>query len=435
MEWYYTFLIAISALLTLMAIGLPIAFAFGVVGFVGLAVVAGPQIALQSLRLNAWSTPLNWLLLAIPLFILMAEIVVFSDIVSDVYESLSRFFGGLPGSLALSSFVAATGFAAVTGSSVASTATIGLAGLPQMLARGYKGSFAAGCIAAGGGLAIIIPPSLLFILYAYIAQVSVIELFIAGVIPGFMMAIGRILLTIVWVRHNPSIAPPGPSLPRQERVMALARIWPVPLLAIIILGSIYFGIASITESAAMGAFGAVLMALYYRRFSFKAMRDASMATAQTTGFLMLIIVCAVFFGYFLAYLGVTPALSRFVANMGVTPLVALLIVNLLFLALGCVMDTASIVLVVIPIILPGLVGLGLDPIWLGVILAVNLEIGLITPPVGMNLYVMHGIAQKYGITFQDIFRGAAPFIVVDVIVIGLVIAFPDLALWLPSQIR
>ncbi|HLB12660.1 MAG TPA: TRAP transporter large permease subunit, partial [Dehalococcoidia bacterium] len=234
---------------------------------------------------------------------------------------------------------------------------------------------------------------------------------------------------------NPSIAPPGPSLPRRERVVALARIWPVPLLAIIILGSIYFGIASITESAAMGAFGAVLMALYYRRFSFKAMRDASMAAARTTGFLMLIIVCAVFFGYFLAYLGVTPALSRFVANVGVSPLVALLIINLVFLVLGAVMDTASIVLVVIPIILPGLVGLGLDPIWLGVILAVNLEIGLITPPVGMNLYVMHGIAEKYGITFEDIFRGAAPFIVVDVIVIGLVIAFPELALWLPSQIR
>ena len=432
-EWSTATVLIILVLLALFSLGLPIAFTMGLVGFAGLYFLASPQVALQTVGVQVYSVPLNFILLAVPLFILMAQLIIVTGLGTDLYTAMEKFLSGTPAGLALATLGAGTVFAAVTGSSVAACATIGPVALKEMSERGYRKSLAAGCIAGAGGLAVIIPPSILFILYGFVAEISVAKLFIAGIIPGLLMAGFMALYTLLRVWQDPSIAPLSPGLPVKQRLFPLIRVWPMIVLIIMVLGSMYGGVTTPTESAAVGVLGSLILAIIFRRLNIRNIRVALLATARTTGFLLFIVVGALTFGFLMSYLRIPIRLTDAVTTAEMSPWTVLIMVNIVFLFLGMLMDAASLVLIVVPLLLPTLLLGGFDPIWLGVVLCVNIEMGLLTPPVGLNLYVLQGVGKPYGINFADVVRGSLPYVGAQAVAWLLVIIFPALALWLPSR--
>lgn len=412
--------------------GVPIAFTMALVGFFGLYFLASPSVAINATTIQIYEVPLNFVLIAAPLFILMAQIVIFTGLGADLYGSMEKFLSGTPGSLALAGIGAGTVFAAATGSSTAACATIGPISLDEMTKRGYSRSLAAGSIAGAGGLAMMIPPSVLFILYGYVAQTSVAKLFLAGVVPGLMMAVAYGLFTILRVKRNPALAPGVPSLPWRERILALKKVWPLVALIILVLGSIYGGITTPTEAAAVGVLGSLILAGVYRKLTIQNIKDALIQTAHTTCFIFFIVVAATIFGFLMSYLRIPVRLTEAVTGAQMSPWVVLIIVNIIFIFLGMVMEAASLVLIVVPLILPTLLALGFNVTWLGVIVCLNIEMSMTTPPVGMNLYVLQGVGAPFGIRFGDVVKGALPYLGADLVVMILLMLIPSLALWLPG---
>ncbi|MDP6783224.1 MAG: TRAP transporter large permease subunit, partial [Dehalococcoidia bacterium] len=367
-EWYIALLLIILGLFALFSTGLPIALVLGLVGFFGLFVLASPDVALNTISMMLYTAPVNFVLLAIPLFVLMAQIIIFTGIASDLYDAMEKVFAGFRSGLALASIGAGTAFAAVTGSSTANCATIGPVAMGEMISRGYNKRLAAGSIAAAGGLAVIIPPSILFILYGYIAEVSVAKLFMAGLIPGLIMAAGYSTYVILLVKFKPSIAPPPDSVSLKERLLPLIKVWPIAALAFMILGSMYGGITTPTEAAAVGVLGALVLSFIYRKFTLKKLYEALMATAQTTGFVMLIVVAALIFGFLMSYLRIPWRFTEAAVAYEFSPLLLLLSSVMGILLLSTIMSAAPLILVIVPIVLPAMMQAGLDPIWLGVVL-------------------------------------------------------------------
>jgi tripartite ATP-independent transporter DctM subunit len=432
-EWYIALLLIILGLFALFSTGLPIALVLGLVGFFGLFVLASPDIALNTISMMLYTAPVNFVLLAIPLFVLMAQIIIFTGIASDLYDAMEKIFAGFRSGLALASIGAGTAFAAVTGSSTANCATIGPVAMGEMINRGYDKRLAAGSIAAAGGLAVIIPPSILFILYGYIAEVSVAKLFMAGLIPGLIMAAGYSVYVILLVKFKPSIAPPPEHIGMKDRLLPLIKVWPIAALAFIILGSMYGGITTPTEAAAVGVLGALILSFIYRKFTLKKFYEALMATAHTTGFVMLIVVAALIFGFLMSFLRIPWRFTEAAVAFEFSPLLLLLASVMGILMLSTIMSAAPLILVIVPIVLPAMLQVGLDPIWLGVVLGIAVEMGQTTPPVGMNLFVLAGVGKPYGVTFWDVTVGALPFLGADAVAIALVIGFPSLALWIPNS--
>lgn len=429
-------LIIIVSLLILLLLGVPVGASLGLVGFGGMLIFVGPKQALNSLTVVLLSTPINFTLVSIPLFILMAEIINFSGMVKIVFGAMERFFGGFAGGMPMAAVGAGTIFAAVTGSSSASCATIGPLSLTEMIDRKVDKRLAVGSIAAAGGLAIIIPPSTLFILYGFAADVSVVRLFIGGIIPGFLMALGYLLDIFIWTRPRGSGTTARPQSYRlKTRILSLLPIWPIGLLIAGIWAVMYRGIATPTEAAGIGTLGAFIITFARHTFSFRKLYDALMVTAEMSGFIFTIIIGAFIFGFLLTFLRVPHVLAEIVVASGLPPLAILLLANVLFLFLGAFLNGSAIVLIMVPIVVPVLTQVGYDPIWLGIVLCINLEIGLTTPPVGMNLFVLQGVGKSFGITFSDVVRGAAPFLISDTVVLVLVIFFPQIAMWLPSTMR
>lgn len=431
MEWYIFFTI-VFALFFLMALGVPIAVSMATVSIGATAFLLGPQKAIQVTGMILYSSLENFLLVAIPLFILMAEILIMSGLVTKIYDSLEKVFGVLPGGLMVSTVAASTIFAALSGSSIASTSTIGSIALPEMKKRGYDGQLAVGCIAAGGGLAIIIPPSILFILYGFIAEISVAKLFIAGIIPGLLMSTIYSMWIIFISKRNPEKAPRVMGVAWKDKFLAILSIWPVLVLLLLVLGSIYLGFSTPTEAAALGVLGSLLVTVGYRRLSIKGLYQAVTNTVRATGFILFIIIGALLFGFVISYLHIPQRLSEVVLGASINPYFALIGINLVLLALGCAMEASSLILVVTPIILPTLVPLGFDPVALGLVLCINIETALLTPPVGMNLFILQGLGKSFGIEFNEVVKGALPYVFFNIIVIGLVVIFPQLAVYLPS---
>ncbi|MDP6510458.1 MAG: TRAP transporter large permease [Dehalococcoidia bacterium] len=432
-EWYIALLLIILGLFALFSTGLPIALVLGLVGFFGLFVLASPDVALNTISMMLYTAPVNFVLLAIPLFVLMAQIIIFTGIASDLYDAMEKVFAGFRSGLALASIGAGTAFAAVTGSSTANCATIGPVAMGEMISRGYNKRLAAGSIAAAGGLAVIIPPSILFILYGYIAEVSVAKLFMAGLIPGLIMAAGYSTYVILLVKFKPSIAPPPDSVSLKERLLPLIKVWPIAALAFMILGSMYGGITTPTEAAAVGVLGALVLSFIYRKFTLKKLYEALMATAQTTGFVMLIVVAALIFGFLMSYLRIPWRFTEAAVAYEFSPLLLLLSSVMGILLLSTIMSAAPLILVIVPIVLPAMMQAGLDPIWLGVVLGIAVEMGETTPPVGMSVFVLAGVGKPYGVTFWDVTAGALPFLMADAVALALIIAFPILAMWIPNS--
>lgn len=433
MEWYQLGGILVGALLLLLTTSLPVAFSMGVLGVVTLLLMRGLTPTLSLIGLAAYSVPANFVLICVPLFIFMAEVIIFAGIGDEAFEAMSKWLGTLPGGLAISCIMACAIFGAVSGVSIAACVAIGSEAIPQMLKRGYNKSLATGSVAAAGALAILIPPSVVMVLYAVVAEESVGRLFMGGFIPGFILAALMSALVIVRVMLRPELAPSVEPSTWREKILAVRGVASVAVLALLVLGVIYSGIATPTEAAALGAGGAVLITI--KKLNWPRLRKAMLNTAQATSFIFTIMVCASLFAFALTSLQIPQQLSSFITSTSTNRWIIMILIQILLIILGTFLDVASIVLVTCPILVPLVVALGFDKVWFGVMFVINMEMAVITPPVAFNLYVVHGISKQYGVTFEQVAKGALPFMIVEVMLLGMCMIWPELIMWLPTTMK
>jgi tripartite ATP-independent transporter DctM subunit len=425
--------IGIVVMLLLMALRVPIGVSMGVVGFFGFAYMNGWSAALSMLGLVPYSTVSSFTLTVIPLFVMMGHFATMAGLSEELYETANRWFGHFRGGLAMATVVACGGFAAICGSSLATAATMGGIALPEMRKAGYDPRLATGCVAAGGTLGILIPPSVIFLIYGFLTEQSIGKLFLAGIAPGIILVVLFILTIAVLTWIKPSLGPPAVRTPVLERVAALRRVWSVIALFLLVIGGMYAGVFTATEAAAMGAFGAFLFAAARRRLTWTSLAAALMNTATTTAMILAILIGAMILGYFMAVTKVPMALAAFFSGLPVSPTLVMIFIIITYVILGGLMDSLAMVLLTVPIFFPVIQALGFDPIWFGVILVILVEVGLITPPVGMNVFVIAGISRE--VSIQDVFLGAAPFLIATGVLLALLMLAPDIALFIPKTMR
>ncbi len=414
-------------------LGMHVAAALGVLSFT-LMVFFSDRPLWDLLGLISWNTNTSFVLVAIPLFILMGEVLLRSGLSGQLYRSLSYWLSPLPGGLMHSNIAACATFAAVSGSSVATAATIGGVALPAFHARGYNQQLVLGSLAAGGTLGILIPPSIPFIVYGVLMEESIGRLYMAGIIPGLLLSALFMAVIFVPAMIWPGVAPREPAAPWRTRLLGLFGLIPTFLLIFLVLGTIWFGVATPTEAAAFGVTGSVVLAALNRSLSFGMLRDVCLASARTTTMIMLILTSALILQSILALLGTPYAISRAVASWGLSPTVFMIIVIVFYLILGMFMDAFSIMITTIPVILPVVKTLHIDLVWFGVIAVVLTEAGLISPPFGLNLFVIQGIREKAvgSGTIREVYIGVLPFFGMMLVLIVLLMQFPQIALWLPQ---
>ena len=425
-------IIAVILLFILLACGMPIALVLGLTSITGLVLVGGPALLIPVSNI-LYSAINSFVIVAVPLFLLMGEIIFICGMGSELYEVASKWTGKLPGGLAMGSTLACAVFGAMCGAGVAGAAAIGVVAIPEMRRRGYGPSLFTGTVAAAGGLAMLIPPSIPVILYAAVTEASVGRLFAACMVPGIILSLLMCVYIGIAVKTGWEVAPAGYAVTWRERFWSLRRVWTAVVLIMLVLGSIYTGFATPTEAAGVGAFGALLLALFvYRRLNWSTFAKALFQATKTTSMVLLLVASALVFGYLLTWLQVPQMLIGAVLQAEVPLWIVLLIINLLFFVLGMFVDIGSAILVGVPVVLPVATALGIDIVWLGVIIAINMLMAFITPPVGLGLYVIKGLAPDVPIT--TIIRGALPFIICEAIAIALVIVYPQIALWLPGKL-
>jgi tripartite ATP-independent transporter DctM subunit len=416
-------------LLILLITGIPVAATIlGVAFFVDVFFSAFPLS--RALGEVLWSSSDSFLLIAIPLFVLLGEILVETGVARSTYQALEAWLSWLPGGLIHANIGTAAFFAATSGSSVATAATVGTIAMPQARTLGYDERLFAGSIAAGGTLGIMIPPSINLIVYGFLTQTSVPQLFVAGLAPGVLLALLFIVCTATFCILRPSLGGPRQSHDWSERFRGLWRLVPILVLFLLIVGSIYLGWATPTEAAAVGVVGAALIAACMRRLTLRVVVKAVDGTMRTTAMLLLIIMAAYFLNFVLASSGVTNKLDNFIQGSGLGTYGTLFIIVGLYLVLGCFIETLSLMVITIPIVTPIVVGLGFDPVWFGILLILLIEMALITPPMGLNLYVVQGVRQHGSL--NDVMAGAAPYVALMLMFAVVLIFVPQLALFLPS---
>ena len=418
-------------LLGLIALAVPIAASLGWLGLT-LQYLESPMPLHRALGDMVWQTGTDFLLVAIPMFIMLGEILLRAGIAERMYEGIVKWVGWLPGGLMHSNIGSCALFAATSGSSVATAATVGTVAVPQIEKRGYNEPLFLGTVAAGGTLGILIPPSINLILYGLLTDTSVPELYLAGFLPGFilaMMFMGTVVLLCV-IKPGWGGEPVRSSW--EERIAALPSLLPPIGIFVVVVGSIYAGLATPTEAASLGVVAALILAAANRTLTLSMLRAAIEGTMRTTSMIMLIILAAVFLNFVLSVIGLTQALADYVTGLGLTPQQTMLMIIAILVVLGFFMETLSMLLTTAPLITPIVVALGYDPVWFGILLMVLLETALITPPVGINLYVVQGIRAKG--RMADVMIGAAPFVLTMIGMIALLLTFPELALWLPSLV-
>ena len=432
MSWEVTFLLVVGLLLVLLLSGLWIAFGLGLAGIIVLLLHGGPP-ALAPLGYVSWNTVESFVLTSVPLFILMGELILRAGLSENFYRSMGLWFHGLKGGLLQSNIVACAVFAAVSGSSVATAAAIGTVAIPEMTRRGYEPKILFGSLAAGGTLGILIPPSIPMIIYGAMVEQSVERLFIAGVLPGIVMSL--IFMAYIWVRVavTPSLVPPAEARPTwAERFSSLAGVAPMFLLILLVLGSIWLGYATPTEAAAVGASAAMVLALASRRLNWRVFAESVASTIRTTCMVLFIIVGAQILTYALVKTGASRALTAWVVGLGLSKWILFAIVTVLYIFLGCIIDGVSMMVLTLPILYPIIIAAGFDPIWFGIALVILIELGNVTPPVGLNMFVIHGISG--GRPIGEVIWGSLPFGILMLVVLDLIGIFPGLVSWLPSTL-
>lgn len=426
-------LIGFAAIFGLALLRFPLAFAMGLVGVVGIGLTRGWQPALASTAQVVYETGFAYTLSVIPLFILMGNFVARAGLAHELFQAAYAFIGHFRGGLAHATVAACAGFGAICGSSIATAATMSKVAYPSMKKLGYSDSLSTGVMAAGGTLGIMIPPSTIMVIYGIITETSIGKLFAAGVIPGVLTAL-LMMASIVWMTgRDPEHAPPGERSTWPERWQALRGIWGVVLLVIVVLGGIYGGIFTATEGAGFGAAGAFLFALARRRLTWAILFQVLVESARTTGMLFTLLIAATMFANFVNFTTMPGDLKDWITHLGLSPTMIIVAMMFIYIVLGTVMEELTMVLLTIPLFFPIVTSLGFDPVWFGVLIVMIVQIGLISPPVGMNLFVLNSLLP--GVGLGAIFRGCWPFVVVMIGVLGLLIAFPGLSLWLPSLMK
>ena len=409
--------------------GMPVGFSFAIVGAVGLIYVRGlgPGLAILGHTPYAWGTNSN--LLPLPLFILMGMFAFYSRISQDLYQTAYRWMGRLPGGIALATNLASTGFAACCGVSMAGVATMGSIAYPEMRRLKYDNRLATGCIVAGGGLSSLIPPSLAFIIYGFLTEESIARLFIAGLLPGLMLSVMFLLTIFIMCKRDPQLGPQGPSFTWGERFRALKGVLGMLVLFILVFGGLYIGIFTPSEAGAAGACGAFLITVASRRLKLSGLVDATKDTLKTACFIMTMIIGANIFNSFLGTTGLSSGFSEWLTDLHLPRYLILSGILFVYLPLGMFLDIGAVILLTVPIFVPPLEALGFDPIFIGVLIAVVAEIGFMTPPVGLNAFVVHGVTQ---VPLARVFRGTLPFAIVMLMGLIILVVFPQIVLFLPG---
>jgi tripartite ATP-independent transporter DctM subunit len=423
-------IIGIGILIILLFSGLQIGVAMGLIGFIGFAVLMGIGPALGILKTVPYTTFGSHSLSVIPLFILMGTFAFQAGMSEDLYTAVYKWLGHFRGGLAMATVVACACFAAISGSSLATAATLGAVALPEMRRYKYDDGLATGAVAAGGSVGILIPPSVILIIYGIITEQSIGKLFLAGFIPGIMETVFYIFTIGYLTFFKPHHGPRGPKTTIREKLRALKRVWEVVLLFIVVIGGIYRGVFTPTEAAGIGAFGTFLFALIRRKLDWENFKSSLASTSKTTGMLFMIILGAMILGYFFSVTQLPTNLAGAISELPVNRYVILAFILVITLALGCIMDSMAIVLLTIPVFYPLIMRLGFDPIWFGILVVRVTEMGLITPPVGLNVFIIKGISN---VPIGTIFKGVFPHLVADALQVIFLVAFPQIVLWLPQM--
>jgi C4-dicarboxylate transporter DctM subunit len=423
----------LALLFLLFSLGLEIAFSLGLVGLLGLLWLKGWTVGLGVVGSVAWSNASSFSFVAVPLFIFMSAILLHAGIGKSLYAAVARWVGFLPGGLAVASVFACAIFAAVSGSSVATAATIGMIAVPEMESRGYHKPLIYGSLAAGGTLGILIPPSVPMIIFGVMTETSVGQLYMAGILPGLVLALLFAAYIIGYALYYPERAPRGEEGrgPLREKLTSLVEVVPIAILIVVVLGSMYLGIVTPTEAAALGVFMSLVLGVIVGRLTWAGLARAFHETVRTTSMILLIIIFASIFSHVIALLGTPRALLGLVTGLNLAPWMVFSMIFALLIVIAYALEELSVMIIMLPILFPLVTGLGFDPVWFGIVMVVWLEMGFITPPVGINLFVIQGVAR--GSTMRDIAVGATPFVVILVLLVVILFLVPDLALWLPRQ--
>ena len=422
--------IGLAALLVLLVCSLPVAFVMAIVGAVGFAAIVSPHAALAVLASDFMDTFTSYGLTVIPLFVFMGQICFHTGISGRLFKAANSWFGHLPGGLAMATVGACAAFGAICGSGPATAATMASVALPEMRKYKYSPALAGGVVAAGGGLGMLIPPSVVFIVYGIMTEQSIGKLFIAGVVPGILIAALFCAVVAIRCALAPAAGPASPKLPLRERVASLGNVIETLVLFAFVIGGMFAGWFTPTEGAAVGAAGSLVVAAVSRKLTWKMVSRALEETIRTSCMVMIIVAGASVFGHFLAVTEIPSHLALWLAGLPLPPWVVILIVGLFYLVAGCFVDSLALVMLTVPIFYPVILRLGYSPVWFGVLVVVITQMGVITPPVGVNVYVVSGIDRS--IPIQTIFRGATPFLFALLAAALLLIFFPGIATWLPG---
>ncbi len=426
-------LIGFAAVFVLALLRIPLAFAMGLVGFVGLGLLRGWAPTMANAAQVVYDTGFAYTLSVVPLFILMGNFVARAGLAQELFRAAYAFIGHFRGGLAHATVLACAGFGAICGSSIATAATMAKVAYPPMKKLGYADYLSTGVIAAGGTLGIMIPPSTILVIYGIVTETHIGKLFAAGVLPGLLCA-GLLMGVVSWIAwRDPAAAPAGERSSWAQRLKAVRDIWGVALLVVVVLGGIYGGVFTATEGAGIGAMGAFLFALARRALTLKVLLDVLVESARTTAMLFTILIAAMLFSGFINFTTMPGDLKDWILGQGLSPLMVVGAMMLIYVLLGTIMEELSMVLLTIPVFFPIVTGLGFDPVWFGVLIVLVVQIGLISPPVGMNLFVLNALLKDVGLA--QIFRGVWAFVLALVVALVLVLQFQPISLWLPGFMK
>ncbi len=426
-------LLGFAAVFLLALLRIPLAFAMGFVGFVGLGLLRGWAPTMANAAQVVYDTGFAYTLSVVPLFILMGNFVARAGLAHELFRAAYAFIGHFRGGLAHATVLACAGFGAICGSSIATAATMAKVAYPPMKKLGYSNALSTGVIAAGGTLGIMIPPSTIMVIYGIVTETHIGKLFAAGVLPGLMCAL-LLMAGVAWITwRDPSAGPAGERTAWPERWRALGDIWGVALPVVVVLGGIYGGVFTATEGAGIGASGAFFFALARGALTLKVLFEVLVESARTTAMLFTILIAAMLFSGFVNFTTMPGDLKDWILHLGLSPLMVVGAMMVIYVLLGTIMEELSMVLLTIPVFFPIVTGLGFDPVWFGVLIVLVVQIGLISPPVGMNLFVLNTLLKD--VTLREVFRGVWLFVLMLVLALGVVLEFPMLSLWLPSFMR
>ncbi|NYZ15838.1 TRAP transporter large permease [Azospirillum sp. RWY-5-1] len=428
-----TAVLSFAAVFILLGIGVPLAAALGGVGFVGLTLIIGLGAAGSMVAQTAFDTANSYTLSVLPLFLFMANLIARAGIASALYDASNALLGRVRGGLAMATIMGCAGFGTVCGSSLATAATMGSVALPEMKRYGYDDGLATASIAAGGTLGILIPPSIILVIYGMMTEQSIGDLFLAGILPGLLGAVLYIVAIAVTVRLRPALAPRTDPAGLPSRRAALLGVWPVAVLFTVVIGGLYLGVFSATEAAGIGAAGALLIGVARRSLSPAAIFAAALDAAVMTATLLFVLIGALLFSNVVVFSGFSAQLAQFIQSLDVAPILVIVAIVMIYLVLGCIFDSLAMMLLTVPLFAPIVAGFGYDLVWFGIVVVVSIEFGMISPPIGMNLFIIRSLNPT--VALGTIYRGIVPFLVADVVRLMLLILVPAIALIVPLTMR